>query len=97
MTEMKLPIIVTKEDCHRCHELKEWLDENDVKYVEQDINNEEFVNQLLQDKNFVQTFCDEEGCIVNTPVVIMGGSYYFKELWSQTGLRKNKAEEMFLE
>ncbi|MBD3211983.1 MAG: hypothetical protein GF311_05170 [Candidatus Lokiarchaeota archaeon] len=97
MTEMKLPIIVTKEDCHRCHELKEWLNENDVKYIEQDINDEKFVNQLLQDKNFVQTFCDADECIVNTPVVIMDGSYYFKELWSQTGLRKNKAEEMFLD
>ncbi|MFO7797897.1 MAG: glutaredoxin domain-containing protein [Promethearchaeati archaeon] len=97
MTEMKLPIIITKEDCHRCAELKEWLKENDVKYVEEDINEEKFVNQLLQDKNFLKTFCDEDECIVNTPVVIQDGNYYFKELFSQTGLRKKKAEEMFLD
>jgi glutaredoxin len=96
MTEMKLPIIVTKEDCHRCHELKEWLDENNVKYIEQDIQDEEFVNQLLQDKNFIQTFCDADGCIVNTPVLIADGTYYFKELWGISGLRKEKAEELFL-
>jgi len=96
MTEMQLPIIVTKEDCHRCHELKEWLDEKNVKYIEQDIENEEFVQQLLQDKNFVQTFCDADGCIVNTPVVIQDGTYYFKELWGVSGLRESKAEKLFL-
>ena len=97
MTEMKLPLIITKKDCHRCAELKEWLKENDVKYIEEDINDEKFVNQLLQDKNFLKTFCDEDECIVNTPVVIQDGKYYFKELFSQTGLRKKKAEEMFLD
>lgn len=96
MTEMQLPIIVTKEDCHRCHELKEWLDEKNVKYIEQDIENEQFVQQLLQDKNFVQTFCDADGCIVNTPVVIQDGTYYFKELWGVSGLRESKAEKLFL-
>jgi len=96
MTEMKLPIIITKKDCHRCAELKEWLKENNVKYVEEDIENEEFVEQLVQDKNFLQTFCDAEGCIVNTPVVIMNGKYYFKELWGISGLRKEQAKELFL-
>lgn len=96
MTEMNLPILVTKEDCHRCHELKEWLDERDVEYIEEDIEDEKFVNQLLQDQNFIQTFCDEEGCIVNTPVVIVDGTYYFKELWGVSGLREQKAEELFL-
>jgi glutaredoxin len=97
MTEMKLPMVVTKEDCHRCHELKEWLEEKDVKYVEEDIENDEFVQQLLQDENFVKTFCDQDGCVVNTPVVIIDGTYYFKKLWGIDGLRKEKAEELFLE
>ncbi|MGV9198357.1 MAG: glutaredoxin domain-containing protein, partial [Promethearchaeia archaeon] len=68
MTEMKLPVIITKEDCHRCHELKEWLNENEVEYVEEDVNNEKLIQQLLHDENFLKTFCDEEGCLVNTPV-----------------------------
>jgi glutaredoxin len=96
MTEMKLPIIITKKGCHRCAELKEWLNENDVKYVEEDIQNEEFVEQLVQDENFLQTFCDAEGCIVNTPVVIKNGKYYFKELWGISGLRKEEAKKLFL-
>ncbi len=95
MTEVKLPIIVTKEGCHRCHELKEWADKNDIKYIEQDINDEKFVHQLLHDQNFVRTFCDEEGCIVNTPVVIHKGKYWFKELWGINGLREKEAKKIF--
>ena len=96
MTEMQLPIVITKADCHRCVELKSWMKENDVKYIERDIEDEEFVNQLLQDKNFLGTFCDADGCIVNTPAVLFQGKYWFKELWGISGLRKKEAEKLFL-
>ncbi len=96
MTEMQLPIVITKKDCHRCVELKEWMKENEVQFIEEDIDNEEFVNQLLQDRNFLGTFCDADGCIVNTPAVMYKGKYWFKELWGISGLRKKKAEELFL-
>ena len=96
MTEMQLPIVITKKDCHRCVELKGWMKEKKIKFVERDIDDEEFVNQLLQDKNFLGTFCDADGCIVNTPAVMYKGKYWFKELWGISGLRKKKAEELFL-
>lgn len=96
MTEMQLPIVITKKDCHRCVELKEWMKENNVKYVERDIDDEEFVNQLLQDRNFLGTFCDADGCIVNTPAVMYKGKYWFKELWGISGLRKKEAKKLFL-
>ena len=96
MTEMQIPIVITKNDCHRCVELKEWLKKNDVKYVERDIDDEEFVHQLLQDRNFLGTFCDADGCIVNTPAVLHQGKYWFKELWGISGLRKKEAEKLFL-
>ena len=95
MSEMKIPIIITKEGCHRCHELKEWLNENSVNYVERDINDEEFVHELLHDDNFLKTFCDADGCIVNTPVVIMKGKYWFKELWGVDGLRQKEVKKLF--
>ncbi|MHA1150414.1 MAG: hypothetical protein ACTSR8_19520 [Promethearchaeota archaeon] len=95
MTEMQLPIIVTKQDCHRCHELLEWLNKNKIRYIEQDIDDENFVHQLLNDSNFVSNFCDAEGCIVNTPVVIHKGKYWFKELWGISGLRVKEAEKLF--
>jgi glutaredoxin len=93
--ESKVPIIITKEDCVRCHALKEWLDKNGVNYIERDINDDEFVHQLLHDGNFLKTFCDDEGCIVNTPVVIYKGKYWFKELFSQIGLREKEAKKVF--
>ncbi len=93
---MQLPIVITKKDCHRCVELKEFLKENEVKFIEEDIDNEEFVHQLLQDKNFLGTFCDADGCIVNTPAVMYKGKYWFKELWGISGLRKKEAKKLFL-
>ena len=93
--ESKVPIIITKEDCSRCHALKEWLNTNKVNYIERNINDEEFVHHLLQDGNFLKTFCDEEGCIVNTPVVLYKGKYWFKELFSQMGLREKEAKKLF--
>ena len=95
MTEIQVPIVITKKDCHRCVEFKKWLKENKIAYVEKDIDDEEFVKQLLQDGNFMGTFCDEEGCIVNTPAVLYKGKYWFKELWGISGLRKKEAEKLF--
>ena len=95
MTETQIPIIITKKDCHRCKELKEWLKENNITYAEKDIDDQELVDQLLRDKNFVLTFCDKEGCLVNTPVVIHKGKYWFKELWGISGLRIKEAVKLF--
>jgi glutaredoxin len=95
MSKMQVPIVITKEDCHRCHELVGWLKEHDVEYIERNIDDEEFVQKLLTDSNFLKTFCDADGCIVNTPVVIMNGKYWFKELWGISGLRENEAKKLF--
>ncbi|TES94105.1 MAG: hypothetical protein E3J90_13205 [Promethearchaeota archaeon] len=95
MSKMQVPIIITKEDCHRCHELVGWLKEHEVEYIERDIDDEEFVQKLLHDNNFLKTFCDADGCIVNTPVVIMDGKYWFKELWGISGLREKAAKKLF--
>ena len=92
---MQIPIILTKKDCNRCHELKDWLKKYDINYIEKDIEDEEFVHQLLHDKNFVGNFCDAEGCVVNTPVVIYKGKYFFKELWGISGLREKQARKIF--
>jgi len=95
MTDSNKLLIITKTDCHRCHELKEWLNEHKVVYMEKDINDEEFVHELLHDDKFLKTFCDEDGCIVNTPVVIYKGKYIFKELFGISGLRTKEAEKLF--
>ena len=95
MSKIQLPIIITKTDCHRCHELKDWMNENELPFVEKDIDDEEFVHQLLHDSNFVGMFCDAEGCVVNTPVVMYKGKYVFNKLWGISGLRKKEARKLF--
>lgn len=95
MSEIKIPLVISKADCHRCKELKDWLNKNEVKFVEKDINDEEFVHQLLHDDNFKKTFCDADGCVVNTPVVMYKGKYWFKELWGISGLREKEAKKLF--
>ena len=95
MSDIQLPIIITKKDCHRCKELKEWMKENDLPFVEKDVGDEKFVHQLLHDHNFIGMFCDKEGCVVNTPVVMWKGKYWFKELWGISGLRKKEARKIF--
>jgi glutaredoxin len=95
MSKMQVPIIITKEGCPHCHELVGWLNENKVEYIERDIEDEEFVQKLLHDENFLKTFCDADGCVVNTPVVIMDGKYWFKELWGISGLREKEAKKVF--
>lgn len=95
MSKIQVPIIITKTDCHRCTELKGWLKENDVKYIERDVDDSSFVQELLHDKNFLSTFCDADGCIVNTPAVLHKGKYWFKELWGISGLREKEAKKLF--
>ena len=95
MSDIQLPIIITKSDCHRCIELKDWMNENELPFVEKDIDDEEFVHQLLHDSNFVGMFCDAEGCVVNTPVVMYKGKYIFNKLWGISGLRKKEARKLF--
>ena len=87
--------VITKKDCPRCIEFKDWMKENNLTYVEKDIEDEQFVHQLLHDSNFVGMFCDEEGCVVNTPVVMYKGKYIFKELWGLSGLKKKEAKKIF--
>ena len=40
-------------------------------------------------------FCDAEGCVVNTPVVMYKGKYIFNKLWGISGLRKKEARKLF--
>ena len=95
MSEIQLPIVITKKDCSRCIEFKGWMKENELPYVEKDIDDEEFVQQLLHDSNFISMFCDAEGCLVNTPVIMWKGKYWFKEFWGMSGLRKKEAQKIF--
>ena len=86
---MKQFSVITKNHCSKCVDLKSWLKEKEVKFDEWSVEDQKVVDKLLHNEEFIQTFCDIEGCTVLTPVINVDGKYYFKELFGIDGLRKN--------
>jgi hypothetical protein len=86
---MKIAVI-TKDACHRCADLKNYLTVMKVPFEEWDLNAEKVKNVLLTDPNFTQNFCEEDSCTVHTPVVydLDEKKYYSRELFGTSGLRK---------
>ncbi|HME52315.1 MAG TPA: hypothetical protein VKM55_08870 [Candidatus Lokiarchaeia archaeon] len=81
--------VISKPACSKCEALKEWLGENNVRFEEWSLADEEVKQKLINDEKFTEKFCDVEGCMVYTPVIRLddSGEYYFKELFNQSGLR----------
>ncbi|MHA1110712.1 MAG: hypothetical protein ACTSRE_06385 [Promethearchaeota archaeon] len=86
---MKEFSVITKHHCSKCTDLKGWLKEEGVKFDEWSVEDQSIVDKLLHNEEFIQTFCDIEGCTVLTPVIHTEGKFYFKELFGIDGLRKN--------
>lgn len=85
---MKEFSVITKHNCSKCTDLKGWLKEKGIKFDEWSVEEQSVVDKLLHNEEFIQTFCDIEGCTVHTPVIHVEGKYYFKELFGIDGLRK---------
>lgn len=88
--------VISKQDCHKCEDLKAWLKKNDVAYEEWSISDEKVKHKLLHDEKFIQNFCDIDGCMVYTPVVRIDatGEYFFKELFGISGLREDAIKKI---
>ena len=95
MADPQVPVIFTKHGCERCKILKEWMNAHNVKYIEKDVGLTENQRELGGDPDFVRKYCDEEGCLVNTPLVYYKKNYYFKELWSPSIFLESAAKKMF--
>ncbi len=89
MTSPKI-VVITKEGCTRCAALRNYLTVMNVPFEEWDINSDKVRNTLLTDPNFIQNFCEADGCTVHTPVVYdpKEEKYYSKELFGPSGVRK---------
>ncbi len=85
-------IIYTKHDCERCKALKTYLDENNIPYLEKDINSEEAIQELLSSEYILKNFCDENQCIVNTPIVKVEEKWMHHEFFDEGGFNKERAE-----
>jgi len=88
--------VISKPGCEKCEALKGWLGENNVKFEEWSLADEEVKQKLINDEKFTEKFCDVEGCMVYTPVIRLddSGEYYFKELFNQSGLRVDAVKKI---
>jgi len=88
--------VISKPGCHKCEDLKAWLTENDIKFDELSLENDEVKQKLVGDPKFVEKFCTIDGCMVYTPVIRLSdtGDYYFKELFNQSGLRVDAVKKI---
>lgn len=88
---MKQFQVISKPNCNKCEQLKDWLKEQEIKFEEWSLAEDDVKKKLLDDEKFIQRFCDIDGCMVYTPVMRLeeSGKYYFKELWGVSGLRKD--------
>lgn len=93
---MKKIQVISKENCPRCTQLKDWLKNNSIAYEEWKLSDESVKSKLLDDPKFTQTFCDVGGCMVYTPVIRIDdtGKYVFKELFNQVGVREKFVKEL---
>ena len=88
-------IIYTKKDCHRCEELKGFLNRHGIRYVEKDVERPEVVQELLKSEYIVKNFCDDKGCIVITPIVNLNDKWMHKEFFDIHGFSEKRARKIF--
>ncbi len=88
--------MITKDNCPKCDDLKEWLAEKNIEYKTLKIEDEHTTHQLLADEIFIDTFCDVDGCTVYTPIIYIpeDQKYYFKELFGISGLREKQVAKI---
>jgi|YelNatPaOPRAMG01_1025707.scaffolds.fasta_scaffold177756_2 glutaredoxin len=88
-------IVYTKKNCRRCEELKGFLERNVIRYVEEDVEKPEVAKELLKSDYIVKNFCDEEGCIIITPIVNLDGKWMHREFFDLNGFSERRARRIF--
>lgn len=89
-------IVYTKRDCERCKTFKSFLIRNNLAFVEKDIDTDEVVQELSESSFIIENFCDEEQCIVITPIIKIEGMWMYKEFFDEEGnFKKAEAERIF--
>ena len=88
-------ILYTKNGCGRCKALKNFLDKNRLEYSEQDIDNQDVAQVLVQDNYILETYCDEESCIVTTPIVKIDGQWVADDFFVDEGINEKLVKKVF--
>lgn len=87
-------IVYTKRDCERCEALKSFLNQNKLPFAERDIDTDEVVQELIESSYVIESFCDEDKCIVITPIIKIGGNWMYKEFFDEEGVFKEAEAKM---
>lgn len=82
--KMKI-ILYTKHACERCEALKSFLNKYKIQFTEKDIDTDEVVAELVRSTYIIEHFCDDQKCIVITPIVKMNGSWMAGEFFNDDG------------
>ena len=88
-------VLYTKTGCGRCKALKEFLAKNKLEYTERDIVNQDVAQELVQDNYILETYCDEESCIVITPIIEIDGQWVADDLFIDEGINEKLAKDVF--
>jgi glutaredoxin len=88
-------VLYTKTGCGRCKALKEFLAKTNLEYTEHDIDNQAVAQELVQDNYILETYCDEESCIVITPIVKIDGQWAADKFFVDEGIDEKLAKEVF--
>ena len=78
-------ILYTKHACERCEALKSFLQKHSIVFTERDIDNDEVVAELVESTFIIEHFCDEEQCIVVTPIVKLNGLWVAEDFFNENG------------
>ncbi len=64
-------------------------------FAEKDIDTDEVVEELLNSSYVIENFCDEDECIVKTPIVKVDGNWMHQEFFDLEGFNEKKSKEIF--
>ncbi|MHA1279084.1 MAG: glutaredoxin family protein [Candidatus Helarchaeota archaeon] len=87
--------LYTKDGCERCEALKKFLQAHQLTYFEKDIDTQEVVQELVADEYVLQTYCDEDSCIVITPIVKIDGKWVADEFFTDEGINEQLTKNIF--
>lgn len=61
-------IVYVKKTCMHCHNLTNWLEENDISYEQRGIDNQEYLNELKDHKGLGVPFTVIQGSNKSTKI-----------------------------
>ncbi|WP_457557885.1 glutaredoxin domain-containing protein [Candidatus Harpocratesius sp.] len=90
-------VLYTKSNCHRCSELKQWLQSHTIPFREKSLEDPAILKQIVQDPLYLNVHCQRQPCKIYPPVLYLPQSktYIQNQLFSINGLRSTFLSNLF--